>query len=157
MQIDDIERFLPHRKPMLLLDSVSVEDGVARGKLRIDENAWFVQGHFPGNPVVPGVILCEILAQTTAFLLADGVPENKTPFLAGLDAVRLKRPVKPGEVFESECRVKRAKGPFYFTDCKGYVDGALCVKAELFFALMDKESDDKKEDVKKNERSNERD
>ena len=139
MQVDNIEDFLPHRKPMLLLDSASIEDGVARGKLRIKGDEWFLQGHFPGAPVVPGVILCEILAQTTAFLLADGVPDTKTPFLVGLDSVRLKRSVVPGETFESECKVERVKEPFYFTNCAGYVDGKLCVKARLFFALVDKD------------------
>ena len=89
------------------------------------------------------MILCEILAQTTAFLLADGVPENKTPFLVGLDSVRLKRSVVPGETFESECKVDRGKEPFYFTNCAGYVDGKLCVKARLFFALVDKDAQNK--------------
>ena len=138
MQVENIESFLPHRKPMLLLDSASIEDGVARGKLLVKGDEWFLQGHFPGAPVVPGVILCEILAQTTAFLLADGVPENKTPFLVGLDGVRLKRSVLPGETFESECRVERVKEPFYFTNCVGRVDGKMCVRARLFFALVDK-------------------
>ncbi len=138
MLVEDIEKYLPHRKPMLLLDSAELEEGVARGKLQIKGDEWFVQGHFPDAPVVPGVILCEILAQTTAFLIADGVPENKTPYLVGLDDVRLKRPVAPGDLFESECKVERIKEPFYFTDCKGYVGGKLCVKARLSFALIDK-------------------
>ena len=145
MQVDDIEKYLPHRKPMLLLDSASLEDGVARGKLHIKGDEWFLQGHFPGAPVVPGVILCEILAQTTAFLLADGVPKNKTPYLVGLDSVRLKRSVTPGETFESECKVERVKEPFYFTNCASYVNGKLCVKARLFFALMDKDDGKSKE------------
>ena len=139
MQVDDIERYLPHRKPMLLLDSASIEDGVARARMHVRGDEWFLQGHFPGAPVTPGVILCEALAQTTAFLIADGVPETKTPYLVGLDQVRLKRPVSPGETLETECRVERIKEPFYFTDCKGYVNGKLCVKAHLSFALIDKD------------------
>ena len=141
MEVVDIERFLPHRKPMLLLDSASLDGDVARGKMKISGDEWFVQGHFPGAPVVPGVILCEALAQTTAFLLANGVPENKTPYLAGLNNVRFKRPVEPGDVFETACKVDRVKEPFYFTTCDGFVDGKLCVKAELSFALITKKID----------------
>ncbi len=138
MEVADIERFLPHRKPMLLLDSASLDGDVARGKLKITGDEWFVQGHFPGAPVVPGVILCEALAQTTAFLLANGVPKSKTPYLAGLNNVRFKRPVEPGDTFETACKVDRIKEPFYFTTCEGFVDGKLCVKAELSFALIEK-------------------
>ncbi len=138
MQVDNVEDYLPHRKPMLLLDSASLEGGVARGKLLIKGDEWFLQGHFPDSPVVPGVILCEILAQTTAFLISDGVPKNKSPYLVGLDGVRLKRPVAPGELFETECKVLRIKEPFYFTTCKGFVGGQLCVRAQLSFALVDK-------------------
>lgn len=138
MEVVDIERFLPHRKPMLLLDSAALDGDVARGKLQITGDEWFVQGHFPGHPVVPGVILCEALAQTTAFLLANGVPENKTPYLVGLNNVRFKRPVEPGDVFETACKVDRIKEPFYFTTCEGFVGGKQCVKAELSFALIEK-------------------
>ena len=145
MNIENLENYLPHRKPMLLLDSASLDDGVARGTLHIKGDEWFLQGHFPGAPVTPGVILCEILAQTSAFLLKDGIPSNVTPLLVGLDNVRLKRMVQPGETFHSECRVSSVKEPFYFTNCAGYVNGKLCVKARLFFALMDKDDGKSKE------------
>ncbi|MGI6402053.1 MAG: 3-hydroxyacyl-ACP dehydratase FabZ family protein [Thermoguttaceae bacterium] len=138
MFIENLEDYLPHRKPMLLLDSASLENGVAHGTLTVRGSEWFLQGHFPNSPVTPGVILCEILAQTSAFLLKDGIPETKIPLLVGLDNVRLKRQVHPGDTFHSECRVLSIKEPFYFTECQGFVDGQLCIKAKLFFALVDK-------------------
>ena len=95
-----------------------------------------MDGHFPGNPIVPGVVLCEILAQSAGVLLAGEMEGGATPMYTGLDKVRFKSPVRPGDTFETECRITRAKPPFYFAEGKGTVDGRLCVKAEFSFALM---------------------
>lgn len=81
---------------MLLLDEAEVVDGKAHGKKTITGEEFFLRGHFPGNPVVPGVILCEILAQSTCVLLADTMTEEMTPFFSGLSTVRFKNPVRPG-------------------------------------------------------------
>lgn len=138
MTQEEIKTILPHRDNMLLLDEVTEEDGVAHGQLRIKGDEWFLQGHFPGSPVVPGVILCEILAQSVCVLLRDEMSEGKLPMYTGLNNVRFKSPVVPGDLFETRCRVTKVKKPFFFAEGEGYVGGRLCIKAEFSFALTDK-------------------
>ena len=137
MNIDEIKAILPHRDNMLLLDEVIREDDIAHGIYRIPEDAWFLKGHFPGAPVVPGVILCEILAQSTCVLLSDQMTQDRMPMYTGLNQVRFKSPVKPGDVFETKCRITRSKFPFFFAEGSGYVGDRLCVKAEFSFAITD--------------------
>ena len=135
MDREQLMQILPHRDGMLLLDSAERQDDCARGRYTVRGDEWFLQGHFPGNPVVPGVILCEILGQSACVLLS-GEAEGITPFFTGLDKVRFKNPVHPGDVFETECTLLKHKGPFYWAEGKGYVDGKLCVSAEFSFALI---------------------
>ena len=97
MTKEEIMQIIPHRDNMLLLDEAQAADGKAHGKLRITGDEWFLKGHFPGNPVVPGVILCEILAQSACVLLADAA-QGQTPYFTGLDKVKFRNPVKPGDV-----------------------------------------------------------
>lgn len=136
MNIEEIKQILPHRDNMLLIDEAEVCDGKAHGKKLIKGDEFFLKGHFPGNPVVPGVILCEILAQSTCVLLASGMGESVTPYFTGLDKVKFKNPVKPGDLFETECEIIKSKGVFYWASGKGYVNGKLCVTAEFSFALV---------------------
>lgn len=136
MNKQEIMQILPHREGMLLIDEAEVVDGVARGRKTITGGEWFLKGHFPGNPVVPGVILCEILGQSACVLLAGGETKGATPYFTSLDHVRFKQPVKPGDVLETECRITKSKGPFYFLSGKGMVDGKLCISADFSFALV---------------------
>ncbi len=135
MNRTEIMGILPHRDNMLLIDEAAVEEGKARGKYHVRGDEWFLKGHFPGNPVVPGVILCEILAQSACVLLA-GEAEGATPFFTGLDKVKFKTPVRPGDTLETECVITKAKPPFYFAEGQGSVNGKVCVKAEFSFALV---------------------
>ena len=139
MNIEEIKKILPHRDNMLLLDRVEREEGdIAHGYYTVPEDTWFLKGHFPGSPVVPGVILCEILAQSTCILLSDQMSAGKLPLYTGLNNVRFKSPVRPGDVFETKCQVTRSKYPFFFAKGEGYVDGRLCIKAEFSFAITEK-------------------
>ncbi|MDE5769114.1 MAG: beta-hydroxyacyl-ACP dehydratase [Oscillospiraceae bacterium] len=136
MTKEEIMQIIPHRDNMLLLDEAVSENGRAYGKLRITGEEFFLKGHFPGNPIVPGVIQCEILAQSACVLLA-GQSEGKTPYFTGLEKVKFRNPVKPGDLFETECEIIKSKGAFYFCKGKGTVNGKTCVTAEFSFALVD--------------------
>ena len=137
MNKEELMRILPHRPPMLLLDEAEVVDGVAHGRITITGDEFFVQGHFPGNPIVPGVIQCEMLAQTCCVLIGDDdALAGCTPLYTSIDKARFKHPVRPGDTLEMTCRITRARGPFRFATGEGYVDGQLCVSADMSFAIM---------------------
>lgn len=136
MNREELMAILPHRNSMLLLDEAEVIDGKAHGRRTIRGDEFFLDGHFPGEPIVPGVILCEILAQSTCVLLGDIAKGGRVKTLfTGLDGVRFKRPVRPGDTFETECEIERSKGPFYWAKGKGTVNGQLCVTASFSFAV----------------------
>lgn len=135
MNKSEIMTILPHRDNMLLIDEAELIDNKANAKYHVRGDEWFLNGHFPGNPVVPGVILCEILAQSTCVLLA-GKTEGAIPYFTGIENARFKSPVKPGDTIETECVITKEKPPFYFAEGQGYVNGKLCVKAAFSFALI---------------------
>lgn len=138
MNQEELKGILPHRDSMLLIQEAYCEDGVAYGKVQIDGSEWFLQGHFPGNPVVPGVILCEMLAQSVCVLLSKEMTRStQLPLFTGLDKVRFRQSVRPGDTFQTECTLTRSKPPFYFAEGKGFVDGKLCVQASFSFALTE--------------------
>ena len=119
MNRDEIMRVLPHREPMLLLDDVEEQDGESVGHYAVRGDEFFLKGHFPGNPIVPGVILCEILAQSACVLLKDVMKEGELTVYTGLNNVKFRSPVKPGDRVEGRVTV----------------DGRLCVSAEFSVAI----------------------
>ena len=111
---DVIEAILPHRPPFLLIDEVlELEPGkrvLARREVRADD--WWFPGHFPGRPVMPGVLTIEAIAQAGAVaVLADEANRGKLPFFAGIDDCKFKRIVEPGDVLTLECEFVRVRGP----------------------------------------------
>lgn len=135
MNRDEIKRILPHREPMLLLDDVQIVEGAAVGHYTVRGDEFFLQGHFPDKPIVPGVILCEILAQSTCVLMRDEIQCGELPMYTGLDRVKFRHPVKPGDTIETHCKIKRKKHPFYFAEGTVSVKGQVCTSAEFSFAI----------------------
>ena len=135
MNREAIKKILPHREPMLLLDEVENREGTALGHYTVRGDEFFLQGHFPENPIVPGVILCEILAQSACVLMQDALEDGKLPVYTGLDQVKFRSPVRPGDTVETTCRITRAKHPFYFAEGTVTVEGRLCVSAAFSFAV----------------------
>ncbi len=135
-----IEEILPHRDPFLFLDEVVVlEPGarvVARKQVRDDE--WFLTGHFPGRPIMPGVIIVEAMAQTGAVaVLADEANRGKLALFAGIDDVRFKRMVLPGDELELTCELERMRGPIGRGKATATVGGELAARGTLMFAVTE--------------------
>ena len=135
MNKEDIMQILPHRDPMLLVDEVWEENGEAIGRYEVPGDAFFLKGHFPGNPMVPGVILCEILAQSACILLRNQMTDGRLPVYTGLNNVKFRSPVRPGDTVRTRCHIKRAMGQFYFAEGSVTVDDRICVSAEFSFAI----------------------
>ena len=132
----EIMEILPHRHPFLLIDTIEeLEPGVrAVGRKNVTFNEPYFVGHFPGNPVVPGVIQCEILAQSCCMLIDC---DKGTPYFAGMKNVKWRRPVKPGDTMVTECRILRNVGGFYMAKGTGRVGDEVCVEAEFSFAVVE--------------------
>lgn len=143
MNRTELEGLLPHRGTMLLPDSAELlPDGSARGKRLIRGDEFFLDGHFPQDPTVPGVILCELLAQTACVCLPREHPNCRT-LLTGLDRVRFKSPVRPGDCAVTTCRITAQTGFFYTAEGCVHVGDRLCARARFSFALI---PDERKED-----------
>jgi 3-hydroxyacyl-[acyl-carrier-protein] dehydratase len=131
-----IEAILPHRDPFLLLDEViELEPGarvVARKRVTADDCA----GHFPGNPIMPGVKMVEALAQAGAVaVLAEERNRGKLALFAGIDDVRFKRVVRPGDELTLTCELEHVRGPIGRGKARATVDGELAVRGTLTFAV----------------------
>ena len=134
----EIEEILPHREPFLLIDEVlELRPGagaVARKHVRDDE--WYLAGHFPGRPVMPGVLIVEALAQTGAVaVLSEAENRGRIALFAGIDDCRFKRIVEPGDTLDHHCELEKVRGPIGRGRAEARVAGELACKAVLTFAV----------------------
>lgn len=134
----EILEIIPHRHPFMLLDTIEeLEPGVrAVGKKCVSFNEPYFAGHFPGNPVMPGVLIIEALAQTGAVALL-GQPEwkGKTAYFVGIDEAKFKQKVVPGDVLMLETKIVKIKGPIGIGEAVASVNGKMVAKAQLTFAI----------------------
>lgn len=134
---EEIKEILPHREPMLLVDeAIKNEDGTVTGKYTVRGDEFFLKGHFPGNPIVPGVVLCEMAAQSSCLLMAEAV-KGKATLYTGMNNVKFKNPVRAGDTIEFTCSRIRSIGPFHFIKAEGKKDGRVAMSGEFSFALVD--------------------
>ena len=144
MDREEIKTYLPHREPMLLIDSVEIETvidekgdtvdyAISTYYVRGDE--FFLQGHFPDYPIVPGVILCEMMAQSCAMLLGEEI-RTKRPFYTGIDNVRFKHQVRPGDTIILRATITERRQAMIFVKAEAKVDDKLCCRGNLTFALI---------------------
>jgi 3-hydroxyacyl-[acyl-carrier-protein] dehydratase len=135
---DVIEAIIPHRDPFLFVDEIlELEPGVrVVGRKLVREDEWFVAGHFPGRPIVPGVIIVEALAQTSAIAVLS-MPEHRgrQPLFAGIDRMRFKRIVTPGDELTLSCDILGGRGVVGKGAVEARVAGALVARGTLMFAM----------------------
>jgi beta-hydroxyacyl-ACP dehydratase FabZ len=136
----EIMRLLPHRYPFLLLDRIVEWEPGRRivGLKNVTINEPFFTGHFPGHPIMPGVLIIEALAQVGGFLALKAMEdEKKIAYFGGIDNCKFRRPVLPGDQLRLECTVIAHKGPVWKMHGQATVDGALAAKADLTASLVD--------------------
>ena len=136
--IKEIEAIIPHRHPFLLVDRIDeLESGVrATGIKNVTYNEDFFKGHFPSEPVMPGVLILEAMAQVGAvIILSVEANKGKTAFFGGMDKVKFRRKVVPGDVLDLECEVVKQKGPIGVAKATAKVNGELAASAELTVVL----------------------
>ena len=136
--IKEIQEILPHRHPFLLIDCIEeVEPGVgAVGYKSVTYNEPFFAGHFPQEPVMPGVLVIEALAQTGAVaILSKEENKGKIAYFGGINSAKFKKKVVPGDKLRLECRIIKQKGPVGVGQAVATVDGKVAVSAELTFMV----------------------
>lgn len=137
MNIEEIKKILPHREPMLLIDEVNInDDGTATGYYTVKGDEFFLQGHFPGNPIVPGVIQCEMMAQASCILFKDKMTAGKLAVYTGLNKIKFRGQVKPGDTVKIDTKIINDREPFFFLHGELSVDGKVCMNGDFSFAIV---------------------
>lgn len=143
MDINEIMKHLPHRYPFLLVDRIlEIEEGKRIvGIKNVTINEPFFQGHFPGQPIMPGVLIIEAMAQiggVLAFKSMNATPETKVVYFMGIDGARFRKPVLPGDQLRFELDLLKRRGPVWGFKGNAFVEGTLVAEAELLATVVDK-------------------
>ncbi len=140
--VNDIMRFLPHRYPFLLVDRILELDGDHRivGPKNVTINEPFFPGHFPGAPVMPGVLIIEAMAQVAGVMIYRDLPgkEQKLIYFTGIENARFRRPVVPGDQLRIEMKLLNRRGNFGKMEGRATVDGKLAAEAVVLFAVVER-------------------
>lgn len=137
---DEIEGIIPHRYPFLFVDRIiEIDEGKsAVGVKNVSANEWFFEGHFPGRKIMPGVLIVEALSQVAAVALLKGVAmAGKSPLFGGIESMRFRRPVVPGDQLRLEFTLDKMRGPIGKGRVRATVDGKLAAEGVISFALVD--------------------
>jgi 3-hydroxyacyl-[acyl-carrier-protein] dehydratase len=153
LDVNEIQKILPHRYPFLFVDAIVEMERLKRvvGIKNVTINESHFQGHFPGKPIMPGVLIIEAMAQTGGLLLLQEVPdrENKLLYFVAVDGARFRRPVVPGDQLKLEIKVVAWRGDFCKLDGRATVDGELAAEATLMCKMVDRQAGIKAEDAPK--------
>ena len=136
---EEIKKIIPQREPFLMIDEVEsyVPKESAVAYKYVNEEEWYFKGHFPGNPIMPGVLIAESLAQTGAIAILSAEDyKGKNALFGGIDKMKFKRQVKPGDKLKLEVKIIKQKGPIGIGEAIATVDGNIAAKGELTFAVV---------------------
>ena len=138
---EEIKIIIPQREPFLMIDEVEeyISGEMAIAYKNVNESEWYFKGHFPGNPIMPGVLITEALAQTGAVAILS-LEENKgkNALFGGIDKMKFKKMVTPGDRLKLEVRIIKKKGPIGVGEGIATVNGDVVAKGELTFAVVEK-------------------
>ena len=154
LDIREIQKILPHRYPMLLVDRITELEPMKRavGIKNITLNEPQFMGHFPGDPIMPGVLLIEAMAQVGGIaLLYPEENRGKIAVFGKIDKVRFRKQINPGDQLVTEAIITKIKGPMGVAQCKGRVDGKVACEGEFFFAIMEQKQTEQKQTEQKTE------
>ena len=134
---EEIKKIIPQREPFLMIDEVEeyVPGQSCIAYKNVDESEWYFKGHFPGNPIMPGVLITESLAQTVAILSLEE-NKGKNALFGGIDKLKFKKMVVPGDRLKLEVKIIKQKGPIGIGEALATVDGKVAAKGELTFAVV---------------------
>ena len=136
---EEIKKIIPQREPFLMIDEIEeyTPGESAIGYKNVDESEWYFKGHFPGNPIMPGVLIAESLAQTGAIaILSMEENKGKNALFGGIDKMKFKKMVTPGDRLKLEVKIIKRKGPIGIGEAIATVEDKIVAKGELTFAIV---------------------